>query len=201
MNEETKYCARLPVVAIGSVMFVDRHDFDGADAIETFRSLTLLDEGETELCRLTDAQDLIAEKDARIAELESHIRTDNTETLANAVSATRTQLDMAETLNTKVRTQLARLQAAPAERGVVLPERKLQPDGYVCQPLVNDGWNACLDEFARLNPSEPKAQNLGQCADFPNCPNLYCPPSRCTRDPAPAPAPATADSDVREVSE
>jgi len=91
MNEDTKNEARLPVVA-----------WSGED----YRTLVFEGDrnpqqlvGMTPLCRLTDAQALIAEKDAEIAEmvaawrqqdadlaeLRSHIRTDNSETLVNAL--------------------------------------------------------------------------------------------------------------------
>lgn len=34
---------------------------------------------------------------------------------------------------------------------LAVPDRKKQPDGFVTMPSHYEGWNACLDEFARLN--------------------------------------------------
>lgn len=38
--------------------------------------------------------------------------------------------------------------------GVVMPERKSKPYGKLYMPDKYEGWNACLDEFARLNGKE-----------------------------------------------
>lgn len=38
--------------------------------------------------------------------------------------------------------------------GVVMPERKSKPYGKLYMPDEYEGWNACLDEFARLNGKE-----------------------------------------------
>lgn len=37
---------------------------------------------------------------------------------------------------------------------VVMPERKIKPYGKLYMPDKYEGWNACLDEFARLNGKE-----------------------------------------------
>lgn len=42
-----------------------------------------------------------------------------------------------------------RQQEKPA--GSVMPSRKEKPDGFSIMPLYQEGWNACLDEVARLN--------------------------------------------------
>lgn len=38
--------------------------------------------------------------------------------------------------------------------GTVMPSRKEKPDGFTHMPSHYEGWNACLDEFARLNGKE-----------------------------------------------
>jgi hypothetical protein len=47
------------------------------------------------------------------------------------------------------RAELSALKASgPA---LVMPDRKKKPDGFVTMPSHYEGWNACLDEVARLN--------------------------------------------------
>ncbi|MNR41681.1 hypothetical protein D3C85_1600990 [compost metagenome] len=55
-------------------------------------------------------------------------------------------------------TPWAPIYATPAapQQDAVMPERKKLPKNYAEAPLMWSeitGWNACLDEVARLNPS------------------------------------------------
>jgi hypothetical protein len=52
--------------------------------------------------------------------------------------------------------ELAALKAQPS--GVVLPERKQAVRGDVLS-FQSEGWNACLDEVARLNPAPATADS------------------------------------------
>jgi len=47
----------------------------------------------------------------------------------------------------------SRLAEQPAPVAVVLPERLLGDDGVCTESHYASGWNACLDELKRLNPS------------------------------------------------
>ena len=49
------------------------------------------------------------------------------------------------------RQELAALKSAP----VVMPERKKLPELMMATYHESHGWNACLDEFARLNGGKP----------------------------------------------
>lgn len=44
--------------------------------------------------------------------------------------------------------------------GVVMPERKSKPYGKLYMPDKYEGWNACLDEFARLNGMDLKLPEI-----------------------------------------
>lgn len=188
MSEETKDCTRLPVVAVlgdyPEIWLAPKcHD----DSREWCQDDVWGECGELhdggEPCAyqsvryvhgrlLTDAQALLSQKDARIAQLAAHARGKN-KALANALKEIerlkRTIEAGAENEialvaeRTELRAQLEQLQAA-AERVVVLPERWQLPDLMMASYHEAVGRNQALDEVARLNP-----------------------------------APATADSDVREV--
>lgn len=146
---------------------------------------------DVELCRLTDAQARLAEKDARIAQLAAHARGKN-KALANALKeiarlkrTIETGLDNELALvgeRTELRAQLAQLQAAPAERGVDSMLRKKAP-----QPptLARCGTGALYGEQTYCFE---KGWRQGIAAYRKMLRRLN-------------PAPATADSDVREVSE
>ena len=56
------------------------------------------------------------------------------------------------TISDDLFTQLvAALDAPQPSAGVVMPERKQLPDLMFAEFHESRGWNACLDEFARLN--------------------------------------------------
>ncbi len=183
MNEETKDCARLPVVAYIHPLYL-KHNALGFEA-----SACRLAAAQVGLCRADDAQALLAEKGARIAEqqgaaielarllneaceeirnLKAHIHTDNAETLANALKEIeRLRLNIAEYNEhescwraeiANLRAQLEQLQAAPAERVVVLPERWQLPDLMMASYHEAVGRNQALDEVARLNPAPATAE-------------------------------------------
>jgi len=151
-----------------------------------------------------DAQARLAEKDARIAEqqgaaielarllneaceeirnLKAHIRTDNTETLANALKeierlkrTIETGLDNELALvgeRTELRAQLEQLQAAPAERGVA-PAALSR--AFITSESVDGNYRVVI-KSATLQETQQVHNWLARLN----------------------PAPATADSDVREV--
>lgn len=102
------------------------------------------------VCCAEDAQAIIAERDAKIAELEQRVEVATTE----CVQQYRWRLEDSECgrdeINDGVDMLLARLKAQPS--GVVLPERMVW-DGLratACN-IRGDAWNDCLDEVARLN--------------------------------------------------
>ena len=180
-NEETKDCTRLPVVA--TIFERDgkayRMEFSGLAAST---GAVFVQGDQRQLTYLDDAQARLAEKDARIAQLAAHARGKN-KALANALKeierlkrTIETGLDNELALvgeRTELRAQLEQLQAAPAERGVVvLPALKVveqawgYDDGGNYAEGFAEGYNDAIDDVQRLNP-----------------------------------APATADSDAQEVSE
>lgn len=57
-----------------------------------------------------------------------------------------------------------------------------------CQPVGETNVVDCncgdyIDEFELVNaaPQPPVQQPLSHCSDYPNCPNLCCPPGKCSR--------------------
>lgn len=195
MNEETKDCTRLPVVAWqvefplgnGAKVYEQRPSW----AYESYGDLAYVTH---ELCRLTDAQARLAEKNARIAQLAAHARGKN-KALANALKeierlkrTIETGLDNELALvgeRTELRAQLEKLQSAPAEPWISVSERL--PD--IAQEVI------------------VHAQFDGVCAGVLDSYGEWFAPSsdyKLTRVnswmPMPA-APATTDSDVREVKE
>lgn len=200
MNEETKDCARLPVVAWQ----------DAESPLYTTAELRVMHEWAknhypiAELCRLTDAQARLAEKDARIAQLAAHARGKN-KALANALKeierlrgdGTTSDKYRAELYDevwqratgmgygnvTEALAKLAQLQAAPAERGVVRQETNfVASTGEGRNPLYEGQFDDETPEQAAHRLHWSRTAMEVQSARL-----------------NPAPAPATADSDVREV--
>ena len=140
------------------------------------------------LCRITDAQARLAEKDARIAQLAAHARGKN-KALANALKeierlkrTIETGLDNELALvgeRTELRAQLEQLQAAPAERGApdetAMARALCNYHADLCGVNRDDQWNLYSEDF------------LNDVAVM------------LAADRRLNPAPATADSDVREV--
>ncbi len=103
MNEETKDCARLPVVGVVSISH-----FKNNPAMENveFQLTADIPQGQHDVCRLTDAQARLAEKDARIAELERQATMDGG--LARlALNAAKDQLASAEAALDKAQARIA----------------------------------------------------------------------------------------------
>ena len=130
MNEETKDCTRLPVVAWWLKNSGGEKDLVGLGSGEHVYQ-GVYDE-KIFLCRITDAQARLAEKNARIAQLAAHARGKN-KALANALKEIeRLRLNIAEYNEhescwraeiANLRTQLEQLQAAPAEPWIPVSER------------------------------------------------------------------------------
>jgi len=94
----------------------------------------------TQLVRLSDATAVIDQLRERVAELEASPLMSPEEARAGIAL----QLKEIE----RLRTELAELKSAP----VVMPER-CRIEGCLSHEQIADieGWNACLDEFERLN--------------------------------------------------
>ena len=187
MNEETKDCTRLPVVGVVNVT-----RFKNNPAMENveFQLAADIPQGQHDVCRLTDAQARLAEKDARIAQLAAHARGKN-KALANALKEIeRLRLNIAEYNEhescwraeiANLRAQLEQLQAAPAERGApdetAMARALCNYHADLCGVNRDDQWNLYSEDF------------LNDVAVM------------LAADRRLNPAPATADSDVREVKE
>ena len=183
-NTEDTNDTQLPVVAYHvkyrAGEFLDWSNKWGSDADTKGLSYT------------ADAQALLAEKDARIAQLAAHARGKN-KALANAlkeierlkkgIDYLRDNLEAAYEDRKELRAQLEQLQAAPAERELaVLREYRLSAIAF----NNSHGWEPdTLEEAVEL---ERKAEERLEAAEKA-CWEFY----RLN------PAPATADSDVREV--
>ena len=156
--------ARLPVVAWqvefplgnGAKVYEQRPSW----AYESYGDLAYVTH---ELCRLTDAQARLAEKDARIAQLAAHARGKN-KALANAlkeierlkkgIDYLRDNLEAAYEDRKELRAQLEQLQA-PAERGVVV----LKIGKRLAELLDEDQWAEIEPLLARLNPAPSTADS------------------------------------------
>ena len=181
MNEDTKDCTRLPVVA-----WLDEGP-DQADATAIRRvMMDWINCGYTfhPLCRLTDAQALLAQKDARIAELErlrGHGTTGDKYRAELYDEVWQKSRDMGFGNVTEALAQLEQLQAAPAERELaLLREYRLSAIAYnnshgvetdtleeaveierEAEVRVEVAEKACW-EFYRLNPSTATTSESGE---------------------------------------
>jgi len=218
-NEDTKDCTRLPVVAWqvefplgnGAKVYEQRPSW----AYESYGDLAYVTH---ELCRLTDAQARLAEKNARIAQLAAHARGKN-KALANALKEIeRLRLNIAEynehesCWRAEISDLRAQLQAAPAERGVVLPEQAETPEPYgwiaagkffTCREDAIDaaGKTSCLEVYSRPQLIGVLARSAGRQTVAEELARLLKRSGDEVRELKASlnPAPATADSDVREV--
>ncbi len=182
VDHDTKDCTRLPVVAYeclaNSTTVHLVYEVDGDDPVP--------------LCRLTDAQALFVELRAShidelarageqvmaqaqtISDLRSHIRTDNSETLVNALA----EIERLTAALQRVDEHYAlKLQAAPAERG---DTNFVASTGEYRNPLYEGQFDDETPEQAAHRLHWSRTAMEVQSARL-------------------NPAPATADSDVREV--
>lgn len=226
MSEDTKDCTRLPVVAWqvefplgnGAKVYEQRPSW----AYESYGDLAYVTH---ELCRLTDAQALIAELRAeveRLSDTNARIADEQARNL-DYKSAWLEVSALADQWAEKNARLLAQLQAAPAERGIVLPDKfQMEPFQTVDRGSTDykAGWNGYANKFARLNPAPATADHIpdagkmveparNQCdgcqAGIPlengshrmGKPGGYSDRMSCTAHMYSATA--TADSDVREV--
>ena len=205
MNEETKDCTRLPVVAIVEVG--DPCPDTGVnDSLEIIPEDVALADGE-ELCRLTDAQARLAEKDARIAQLAAHARGKN-KALANA-------LEEIETLRMQLVACGVVAMCNTSESAA--KDRDMHPDymSASCQDVMRavDSEMALRAQLEKLQsaPAErgavlPALKVVEQAWGYDEGGNYAEGFAEGYNDAIDDvqrlnPAPATADSDVREVSE
>jgi len=112
---------------------------------------------------ITLAQALIAEKDARIAELRTEVERLETERARWERAAQTNWNEFSGEMK-------AQLQAA-AERGVVLPDRANENEGNAYAVMQAMARNQALDEVARLN-SPPVIAGDGMCNE--ENPELRC---------------------------
>ena len=155
MSEETKDCTRLPVVA-WRIGFPNGAGYRVYEQHQpwAYQCYGPVSYEVQDLCRLTDAQALIAELRAENERLKRTIEAGVENELA--LVGERTEL----------RAQLEKLQAAPAERGVVvLPELKVVEQAWGYDEGGNyaegfaEGYNDAIDDVQRLNPAPATADS------------------------------------------
>lgn len=143
-DHDTKDCTRLQVVGFSWLNTAHfRRKIPAFCVVEHWHAL----------CRLTDAKALLAEKDARIHQIETERDV--------FMDARQYQID-------EIGVVRAQLQAAQARVAVVLPERMPIPElpDYAGRPAHYAkafdeamSHNACLDEVARLNQAPATADS------------------------------------------
>lgn len=111
----------------------------------------------------------------------SQVRTDNTEALRNALAMIDGLVDEIEVIASRCtdpdtvdamdelvyqhrngigKATTQHLLSQQSERAVVMPEQKsISPFTSIRESYTIAGWNACLDEFARLNPTQQEKKD------------------------------------------
>ena len=107
-----------------------------------------------ELVRLSDATAVIDQLKAENEVLTLRVMAGERQELAAIMEQSTVRAERI----LRLEDELAKLYASPATKAVVMPNRMTDGAADYAYARYSAGWNACLDEFARLNRSNTNEQ-------------------------------------------